>query len=107
MIRYTLFSRPLFKFILIIGLLTSFSLSVTAPALNLITGDTIEVVLLDWQQDSEEENQDVSEEIDKKLESPSGFSKKLWGYPTAEITPKIINFYSYSFKEIYSPPPEM
>jgi hypothetical protein len=107
MIRYTLFSRPLFKFIFIIGLLTSFSLSVTAPSLNLITGDTIEVVLLDWQQDSEEENQDVSEEKDKKLESPSGFSKKLWGYPTAEITPKIINFYSYSFKEIYSPPPEM
>jgi hypothetical protein len=99
MIRYTLFSRPLFKFIFIIGLLTSFSLSVTAPSLNLITGDTIEVVLLDWQQDSEEK--------DKKLESPSGFSKKLWGYPTAEITPKIINFYSYSFKEIYSPPPEM
>ena len=107
MIRYTLFSRPLFKFIFIIGLLTSFSLSVTAPALNLITGDTIEVVLLDWQQDSEEENQDVSEEKDKKLESPSHFSRQLLGYNTEETTSAIINFYSYSLKEIFSPPPEM
>jgi hypothetical protein len=107
MIRYTLFSRPLLKSIFIIGLLTSFFLSVTVASLHLITGDPMKVVQLDWEQDSEEENKDASEEKDKKLESPSGFSKKLWGYPTAEITPKIINFYSYSFKEIYSPPPEM
>ena len=107
MIRYTLFSRPLFKFIFIIGLLTSFSLSVIVPSLHLITGDNMKVVQLDWEQDSEEENKDASEEIDKKLQSPSHFSKKLWGYPKAEITPKIINFYSYTFKEIYSPPPEI
>lgn len=101
------FSRPLLKSFFIIGLLSSFSLSVTGATLHLITGDSLEVLQLDWKQDSEEENQDTSEEKDKKLESQSGFSKKLWGSPTSEITSKIINFYSYSFKEIYSPPPEM
>jgi hypothetical protein len=107
MICYTLFSRPLFKFIFIIGLLTSFSLSLTAPVLNLITGDTIEVVLLDWQQDSEEENQDTSQEKDKKLESQYDFSKRLLSFKTKRGTNPIINFYNASFKEIFSPPPEV
>lgn len=101
------FSRPLLKSFFIIGLLSSFSLSVTGATLHLITGDSLEVLQLDWKQDSEEENQDTSEEIDKKLESQSHFSRQLLGYNTEETTSVIINFYSYSLKEIFSPPPEM
>ncbi|NDG45713.1 MAG: hypothetical protein EBY37_00875 [Flavobacteriia bacterium] len=90
------FSRPLLKSFFIIGLLSSFSLSVTGATLHLITGDSLEVLQLDWKQDSEEENQDTSEE-----------TRQLLGYNTEETTSVIINFYSYSLKEIFSPPPEM
>ncbi|MGB1113616.1 MAG: hypothetical protein ACPG14_02375 [Flavobacteriaceae bacterium] len=101
------FSTPQLKFLFISGILYSFLLPNISETLNLIIGDTPEIIQIDWQQDSEEENQDTSEEKDKKLESQYDFSKRLLSFKTKRGTNPIINFYNASFKEIFSPPPEV
>lgn len=101
------FSTPQLKFFFISGILYSFLLSNISETLNLIIGDTPEIIQIDWQQDSEEENQDTSQEKDKKLESQYDFSKWLLSFKTKRGTNPIFNFYNASFKEIFSPPPEV
>ena len=101
------FSTPQLKFLFILGILYSFLLPNISETLNLIIGDTPEIIQIDWQQDSEEENQDTSQEKDKKLESQYDFSKRLLSFKTKRGTNPIINFYNASFKEIFSPPPEV
>lgn len=101
------FSTPQLKLLFISGILYSFLLPNISETLNLIIGDTPEIIQIDWQQDSEEENQDTSQEKDKKLESQYDFSKRLLSFKTKRGTNPIINFYNASFKEIFSPPPEV
>lgn len=101
------FSTPQLKFLFISGILYSFLLPNISETLNLIIGETPEIIQIDWQQDSEEENQDTSQEKDKKLESQYDFSKRLLSFKTKRGTNPIINFYNASFKEIFSPPPEV
>ncbi|MEL0072915.1 MAG: hypothetical protein VW710_00545 [Flavobacteriaceae bacterium] len=101
------FSTPQLKFLFISGILYSFLLPNISETLNIIIGDTPEIIQIDWQQDSEEENQDTSQEKDKKLESQYDFSKRLLSFKTKRGTNPIINFYNASFKEIFSPPPEV
>ena len=99
-------STDIVKYLFVIGVLTSLTLSTTLDSLSLLSENSYELVNIDFQEDSEEEQEEKREVDDIKIqhqfltENIKLLSEKF------SLLHAALDFYSNSIIEIHIPPPE-
>ena len=101
------FSFNTVKYLFIIGVLSSLSLSTTLESLSLLSENSFEILKVEWQQDSEEEKEDQRETNEKKIQSQLITLNHLFKEDSTNRSNSLSFFFSDLFIEIHKPPPKL
>lgn len=100
------FSLNTVKYLFVIGILASLTLSTTLQSLSLLSENSFEILKVEWQQDSEEEKEDQRENNENKIQPQLFALNHLYIENSTRELNSLSFFFSDSFIEIYTPPPK-
>ena len=99
-------SNNIVKYLFVIGVLTSLTLSTTLDSLSLLSENSYELVNIDFQEDSEEEQEEKREVDDIKIQHKFLTENRQSYLEKFNLFHAAVDIYSNSIIEIYIPPPE-
>ena len=99
-------SADIMKYLFVIGVLSSLTLSTTLESLSLLNENSYELVNIDFQEDSEEEKEDKREVDDIKIQHQFLAENRKLLSEKFSLLHAALDFYSKSIIEIHIPPPE-
>ena len=99
-------SADVMKYLFVIGVLSSLTLSTTLESLSLLNENSYELVNIDFQEDSEEEKEDKREVYDIKIQHQFLAENRQSYLEKFNLLHAAVDIYSNSIIEIHIPPPE-
>jgi len=99
-------SAGIVKYLFVIGVLSSLTLSTTLESLSLLNENSYELVNIDFQEDSEEEKEEKREVDEFKIQHLFLAENRQLLLKQFNLFHVALDFYSNSIIEIQIPPPE-
>ena len=99
-------SNNIVKYLFVIGVFTALTLSTTLDSLSLLGENSYELVNIDFQEDSEEEQEEKREVDDIKIQHQFLTENRQSYLEKFNLLNAAVDIYSNSIIEIHIPPPE-